>query len=224
VVAGSPAEEIGLELGDRIISAKLSNYKEEIEIGSWNLLLNAANASNGKGMILSGERDGERFEKNVVARRDEKLAMGFLGLESQMKLKKVQLGLLPAVNLGVRNSYMWAKRILQTLHGLFVSRKISFKALSGPVGIPVIGMYFVERGFGTFLYFLGMLGINFAVINIIPFPIVDGGVLVLLGLEKLRGKPLSIKVQTVIQQVGIAILGAAFLALTIQDVGRFFGR
>lgn len=224
VEAGSPAERVGLEAGDRIVSVKLpdSDYKKEIEIGSWILFKDVINASKGKEVILSWKRGEKIFRERIVPRRNEELAMGFLGLGPQMKLNMVRLGFMPAVRIGMRNSYMWGKRILEILHGLFVSRKISFRALSGPVGIPAMGMHFVERGFGTFLYFLGMLGVNFAVINLLPLPIVDGSVLVLLGLEKARGKPLSIKVQAVIQQVGIVMLVAIFLLLTIQDVGRWF--
>ena len=114
---------------------------------------------------------------------------------------------------------MMAKRVVGTLYGL-VSFKVSPKVVAGPVFLPVMGMWFVKRGLGTFLYFLGMISINFAVVNLLPLPVVDGGVLVLTGVEKLRGKPLTLKSQTIIQHVGVAILVAIFLAITIQDVGR----
>ncbi|MCK5557571.1 MAG: site-2 protease family protein, partial [Candidatus Hydrogenedentes bacterium] len=73
----------------------------------------------------------------------------------------------------------------------------------------------------TFLYFLGMLGVNFAIVNlIIPLPVVDGGLLILLGLEKLRGKILSLKTQTVINHISYAILITLAVLITIQDVGN----
>lgn len=217
VAAGSPAERIGLEPRDRITAVRLEVDGRDIEIESWRHFENAIGASNGKELTLSWDRGGKIFREKITPQRNEERAAGFLGLVPEMKLIEIHLGLAKAVCSGMRDSYMWGKRIIETLLGL-ITGKVSGKAISGPVGIPIMGMYYVERGFGTFLYFLSILGINFAVLNILPLPVVDGGVLTLLGLEKLRGRPLSLKTQTVIQQVGIAILIVILLLVTIQDV------
>jgi regulator of sigma E protease len=70
---------------------------------------------------------------------------------------------------------------------------------------------------------LAMVSVNLAVANFLPLPIVDGGLFLLLILEKIRGKPLSLKVQSAIQIVGIVLLAGLFLFVTYNDIGMFMG-
>ena len=76
----------------------------------------------------------------------------------------------------------------------------------------------------TLLYFLGLISVNLAVINFLPLPVLDGGLFVMLLIEKIRGRPLSVKVQTAIQLVGITLIAGIFLYVTIfNDLPSFFG-
>ncbi len=220
VSAGSPAEEMGLKPGDRIVSVKPANRKHEIEIETWSQFVRQINNSEGKSVTVSWGRGKEIMTGVVTPRRNEDLAVGFVGLASRTKLTRVQQSFSEAVRSGVVDSYVWGKRIVVTFFGI-LSGTISTKAVMGPVMLPVVGMWFAERGLGTFLYFLGMLGVNFAVLNlIIPLPVVDGGLLILLGLEKLRGKILSLKTQTIINHVSYVILITIAVLITVQDVGN----
>lgn len=220
VSAGSPAEEMGLKAGDLIVSVKLAEGKKEIEIETWPQFEGVINLSTGKPVTVSWLRGEEIMTGVVTPRRNEDLAIGFVGLAPQSKLARVKLKFFEAVRLGVTDSYVWGKRVVVTFFGL-VTGTVSTKAIMGPIMLPVVGMWFVERGFGTFLYFLGMLGVNFAVLNlIIPLPVVDGGLLILLGLEKIRGKILSLKTQTIINHISYAILITMALLVTIQDIGN----
>ncbi len=219
VLPGSPAERTGLRAGDVLLSLKLQGSGAEEEIETWNQFDGRVNHGGGRAMTLSWSRNGKALGGTLVPEYDPSRTSGMLGLRPEMKLKLTRLGLFESIWYGIKSSYAMGKRVIGTIYGL-LSLKVSPKVVAGPVLLPVMGMWFVERGLGTFLYFLGMIGINFAIVNLLPLPVVDGGVLLLIGVEKLRGKPLSLKSQTIIQQVGVAILVAIFLLITIQDVGR----
>lgn len=224
VEAGSPAAAIGLQKSDRIIGIRILPDGDEIEISSWISFVNVVYLSKGEQVTIKWMRGPVPYEETVGPRRNESEATGFLGLAPQIKLVKLRLGLFDAVRSGLRDSYVWGVRLIETLGGLIRGR-VSMKVISGPLGIPALGMHYIDRGFGTFLYFLGMLGVNFAVINvIIILPVIDGGVLILIGLEKLRGRPLALKTQTVLQQISAALLIGLILLLTVQDVQRMVGR
>jgi regulator of sigma E protease len=109
-----------------------------------------------------------------------------------------------------------------TLKGL-ITRDVSHKAVAGPVGMGSMAIRVAREGPIQFLYFMAFISAVLAVMNFLPIPVVDGGHAVFLLIEKIRGKPLPIKVVNIIQIAGLALLGIVFLLLTWQDVARIFG-
>jgi regulator of sigma E protease len=95
--------------------------------------------------------------------------------------------------------------------------------LRGPVGIVHLGTQVAERGIEYMIYFIGLISINLAVINFLPLPIVDGGLFVLLMVEKIRGKPVPPQVQSAINLIGLVLIGALFLTVTYHDIVRLTG-
>ena len=112
--------------------------------------------------------------------------------------------------------------ILQTYVTLkkLISGNVSLKAMSGPVGIAIITYQAVEESFVEFLYLLAFISVNLAVVNFLPIPVVDGGVFVLLVVEKIKGSPLSIRVQEALTYTGLALILTVFAYLTYNDVLR----
>ena len=96
------------------------------------------------------------------------------------------------------------------------------EAMSGPVGIAAMSYKVVEHSFLSFLYLLAFISANLAVINFLPIPVVDGGVFVLLIVEKLRGRPVGIRLQEIISYAGLSLIVALFLYLTYNDILNFF--
>ena len=92
--------------------------------------------------------------------------------------------------------------------------------MSGPVGIATVTYQAVEQSYVSFLYLLAFISANLAVVNFLPIPVVDGGVFVLLIIEKIKGGPLSIKVQEVITYAGLALIVSVFVYLTYNDIVR----
>jgi regulator of sigma E protease len=83
-----------------------------------------------------------------------------------------------------------------------------------------IGIAVGRKSVTRLVYFLAMISVSLAVINFLPLPIVDGGLAVLLLIEKARGRPLSLKVMNAIQMAGLGVIGLVFIAVTWQDVWR----
>ena len=81
-----------------------------------------------------------------------------------------------------------------------------------------------QRGIGSLFLFMAMLSVNLAVLNILPIPVLDGGHLVFLAVEKLRGSPLSLTARAWAQQVGLILLLALIVVVTYNDILRVLGR
>jgi len=90
--------------------------------------------------------------------------------------------------------------------------------VSGPVGIVGFAVERAKLGYVELLSFLAFLSVNLAVINFIPFPVVDGGLMVFLIIEKIKGKPLSLKTQMVATLVGLATIILVFVLVTFKDI------
>jgi regulator of sigma E protease len=94
--------------------------------------------------------------------------------------------------------------------------------MMGPVGIVHAGSKFAIKGNDWLIWFLAMISANLAVVNFLPIPIVDGGLFTFLIIEKIAGKPLSPRMQTVAQLVGMAIILSVFVLVTYQDISRLW--
>lgn len=127
-----------------------------------------------------------------------------------------------ALAIGVGKTWTFLKQVYMTLLGL-IEQTISPKHLSGPVGITAIGTQMADQGLSYLFWFAGLISVNLAVVNFLPLPIVDGGLFVMLIIEKLRGKPLPVAVQSAISLVGIVLLAAVFLFVTYNDIVRLIG-
>jgi len=106
-----------------------------------------------------------------------------------------------------------------TLQRMF-GGSVSAKNMMGPLGIGKAGLGFASRGMDYLIWFLAMISANLAVVNFLPIPIVDGGLFLFLLIEKFQGRPLSPRVQSIAQLVGIALIASVFIFVTYQDIMR----
>ncbi len=102
------------------------------------------------------------------------------------------------------------------------SRNMSVEYVEGPVGILSRATEVAKEGFTDLAFFLAILSVNLAVINFLPLPVVDGGLMLFLLIEKIKGRPLSMKTQMVSTLVGLALIVICFLAVTVKDVVKLF--
>jgi len=108
-------------------------------------------------------------------------------------------------------------QVYQTVRSM-LKKNISPNEISGPVGILTAGYMVAEKGFTRLVWFLSIISANLAVMNFLPIPIVDGGLFTFLIIEKIKGSPISPRVQAIAQVVGLALLLSVFLFATYQDV------
>ncbi len=144
-----------------------------------------------------------------------------LALLPEMRLQKSH-STYGAIAMGLDHTWNWILRTYATLRGLGAGT-VPAHELHGVVGIVPILYESESLGNTMLLYFLGLISVNLAVINFLPLPVLDGGLFVMLLIEKIRGRPLSVKVQTAIQVVGITLIAGIFLYVTIfNDLPSLF--
>jgi regulator of sigma E protease len=97
------------------------------------------------------------------------------------------------------------------------------KQVQGPLGIVQESSRAARRGFGDLISFMALVSLNLGVLNLLPIPILDGGHIVMLGIEGVLRKDLSLKVKERILTTGMVLLLAVFLFVTFNDISRLLG-
>ena len=106
--------------------------------------------------------------------------------------------------------------------GYLVTGGIRLNQLSGPVGIYSIVGESSKTGLANILYLVAFLSINVGFINLLPFPAFDGGHILFIVIEKLRGKPVSPELENKIHTVGMILLLLLMLVVTVNDIIKLF--
>lgn len=127
-----------------------------------------------------------------------------------------------ALVLGVQYTWRELTHVYLAMQAM-ASRKVGVDSVAGPIGIFSIAQEQAAAGWGDLLFFLAFISVNLAVLNFLPLPVVDGGLMVFLILEAIRGKPVSIKVQVITTLTGLALIAIVFVFVTVQDIGRLLG-
>jgi regulator of sigma E protease len=99
--------------------------------------------------------------------------------------------------------------------------RVSVKQVGGPIAISAQGFFIALTGNFELLLFLGIISINLAVVNFLPIPILDGGHMVFLIYEKLRGRPPTEKARVVATYIGLAMIGFLMLFVFYQDIQNY---
>ena len=111
--------------------------------------------------------------------------------------------------------------MVYTIWGL-ISGKIGLSALSGPVGIYEAVGETINYGINYFLYILAFLSINVGFINILPFPAFDGGHVLFLIIEKIKGSPVNAKIENTCHLIGFILVFLLMIVVTISDIIKLF--
>lgn len=126
-----------------------------------------------------------------------------------------------AIKYGFTQTWFMGTRILSELKSM-VTGGFSLNKLAGPVGIYTMTSQFASQGFISLVFFLGFLSVNLGIINLVPIPMLDGGKIVINLIELVRGKPLPREREGVITLIGVGIMVALMVAVTINDIMRIF--
>ena len=126
-----------------------------------------------------------------------------------------------AIKMGLRDTHRYMMQVFLTLRGIIAGR-ISPDIIGGPVLIARLAYIIaLMTDFGEFVFFLGLISVNLAVVNFMPMPVLDGGHMVFLCYEKLRGRPASETVRVVATYAGLAMILCMFLFVMYNDFMRF---
>lgn len=126
------------------------------------------------------------------------------------------LGLVRSIGKSASTEVKMAGAIYEALGNLFTKEGIN--SMAGPVGMYSIATSYMEEGFVYYLYFIAMISVNLGIINLLPFPALDGGKMVLTIAEMITRKKVPAKAEAILNFVGFAILMALMLAITFKDI------
>ena len=173
-------------------------------------------------LAITVSRNDQDIELNVAPEADTD-GLGIIGV-GLVEVGTVRYPFFRAIWEGAKTTVSLLGQIVTAfyslLRDLFAARDVAID-VAGPVGIAVLTGQVARLGFVYLLQFAALLSLNLAIINLIPFPALDGGRLLFLGIEKIRRKPVSKKVESSIHTVGFALLMVLVVIVTIKDVSRF---
>jgi regulator of sigma E protease len=218
----SPAAKAGLRVGDAISS--LSFGSESIEVTDIDQIPDFTKKHRGEEITMTVQRGEEKLEFPLTPRLDPPPGEGALGI-SMAEVGILKYPWYRSVVEAFRISYELSGAILQALGGLLVKLFSTGKVeegVAGPIGIVDIAGEAARLGWLRLLSFVALLTVNLAVLNILPLPALDGGRVALLFLEKILGKPLPRKFEMYTHSLGMALLLALILLISIQDIRRLF--
>ncbi len=222
VLTGSPAEKAGLRTGDRLESLKTSTQT------AGNLTVEETQnfiALHGKNEItISYQRGKEQKTTTVIPEQGiipDKAAIGIsLDMIGNVRLP-IHRALFEGAKLTTTLTSATAVAILGFIKTLFVGQG-NFGDVMGPVGIVKTGIVgsAIDFGFVYLLMLTALISINLAIINLIPFPALDGGRLLFLFIEALKGSPISPRIANAANGVGFVLLMLLMVLITYHDIMR----
>ena len=225
VIDGYGAKESGLQIGDKIVSVdgKNVNYWEDMQklIQNRKASDKVKLAVNRNDQLLAVEVTIK--EKKVSDQLGSTRSIGMLGITPFDEIVQVRHGLFLSFILSAKQ--VWSLTVI-TYKGLWflVTGKVSVRdSVTGPLGIFLITSKAANMGLVAVLHLIAVLSISLGIFNLLPLPVMDGGHIVLLGIEKIRRKGLSLKVEGIITKIGISLIITLAVFVTYNDILRIFG-
>jgi regulator of sigma E protease len=152
----------------------------------------------------------------------ERVEIGRLGIAADHQISFRRMGVGAAVTYGFATTWETTATIVGLLGDLFTGKE-SLRSLGGPLAIGQLSGQAARYGIETFLQWMALLSVNLAVLNLLPIPVLDGGQLVFIGVEGLRGRPLSIEQRLRLSHVGLIIVVGIMVWAITNDFLRLFG-
>ncbi len=219
---GRPADEAGLEVGDLVVRAGADS------VVLWQDLVRTVEASAGDTLVLGVVRSGRDIELAVVPELQpvrgpdgEVREVGRIGIGRQIDPLRTKFGPVEAMVEGGRRTWHDTRLVGFTLKGILFGQ-ISARDLGGPILIGQVSGRAARAGGEALLTFMAFLSVNLAILNLLPIPVLDGGHLVFLLIEGVRGKPLSLDVRLRLTQVGLFVLLGIMVLVLTNDLWRVF--
>jgi len=218
VLEDAPAAQAGIQPGDEIVEidgVKIRSFMQLVEIVSEKIE---------EPVVVGWKRNQSIMTDTLITYKGynimpsgDSIMVGKIGITAKFVYEKQ--GLFQAVGAGFSQAVFYCKKIVEFVIGL-VSRKTDPKQIGGPLFIGKIAGDTARSGFDILMEFLALLSVNLAVLNVLPIPVLDGGHMIFLGIEKLKGSPVALKTRLIAQQIGIAFILILIIFVTFNDITR----
>lgn len=208
VEPGTPAAIAGLRAGDRIVRANTT------AVGSMEDFARVSDAEKTKPITIEVTRGGAPVRMTVAPAADERISVS-RGVVPPTKF--IKLSLLPALRYSVNENWKMLRLAMSALGRLFRPEG-SVKELSGPINIARISGDVLRQGFLPMLTLMALISLQLGVMNLLPIPVLDGGHIMILLIEGIARRDLSIAVKERIQQFGFAVLATLMIVVLYNDV------
>lgn len=221
VIEGSPAALAGLEETDVITHVN----DQKVSLTENFIFKVSENLGEEVTVTYKDGETGEVQETQLIPRQDPPPGQGAIGVViSDQEIYYPPIGLRPfyGVYHGIQQAFLWGAEVIHGFSAMIVQlfQGDVPQEVAGPVGIYALTSEAAKFGILALIEFIGILSINLAVLNIVPFPALDGGRLLFIVIESLFGKKLIPKVEAVIHTVGMIVLLLLILAITAADIKR----
>ncbi len=218
----SPAAAAGLQLNDKL------QVLDGVALTDWASMVKIIQNNPGKALSLLVERDGQPVTLTVTPASQltaDGFHQGFLGVSPKVQpvdpqyIQQVQYGPIEAVWQGMQKTWQLV-RLSFSMVGKLLLGDVSVKHLSGPISIAQGAGSSADLGLIAFLSFLALISVNLGVVNLLPLPILDGGHLMYLVVELIRGRPVSEKAQETGFKIGAFVLLMLMGIALLNDISR----
>jgi len=205
------AYQAGLRVGDKLLTI---NGKT---VTTWDDVIVQIRGNGEKPMTIVADRGGAVQNYTMQPRMNTELKRAIIGISPVFERRSC--GPLESIGMGVKQT---VNVMVMMVNGLYrIITGTAAADLSGPIGVVMAAGEVAAKGFAAVVNFIAFLSINLGIINLLPLPALDGGHVVLLFLEAVRGKPLPAIAMEYIQRVGIGIIIFITLFSTYKDLLRF---
>ncbi len=222
IAPNSPAALAGIQVGDKIQTLESANKTNSpATIGDVQTFIQE---NSGKEITLHIKRGNEEIIKTVLARANPPPKEGALGIALELiRTKRTPLYLAPIE--GTKMTWEISSSTIvgfwEIIKSLFKKTPLPFE-VAGPVGIFNLTSSVANLGASSFLMFVAILSINLGIINVLPFPGLDGGRLLFVIIEKIRGKKISNQISSWVHGLGLALLILLMILITVHDISKIF--
>ena len=222
VKQGSPAFAAGLEKGDLITAIN------ESVINSWDEMAEIINASKGQKIKLAVRR-GESTQNFSLAPEQvttknifgEDVQRYIIGITASGETYSKELNFFQAFSESMIQTYR-VTELMVVIIAKLITGDISTDTLGGPIMIAQMAGDSAKAGIGSLISFIALISVNLAIINLLPIPVLDGGHLLFFSIEAVKGRPVSIKVREIAQQIGLFLLILLMILVFYNDISRIF--
>lgn len=217
VAAGSPAQEAGILEGDIVASV------DEEEVTSINQFSDLIDEKKGETVVLTILRNDGQEIIRITPREEPPEDEGPVGVViSSTEIYYPPIWKRPFIGIyyGFQEAFFWAKTIIVGLADIFAGlfRGETPKEVAGPVGIFAITSEAASVGTLAVVNFIGFLSVQLAILNAVPFPALDGGRLLFIGIEGVFGRRVVPRVEAIIHTIGMVVLLILLFAITVHDI------